>query len=258
MTQSYSLIKSINFWSLVLSLAFLTLSATGCNTTDVKSAYSGEDIFSSSNSLTSPFVDEFSDEPPIQPQNLAFNDVFKIGDTVDINVYNVETLSGEFVVERGGGVSFPLIGLIPVVGHNTSQLRQTLTDEYGEYLQRPNISVKIIPLEVDLGEIVVDGAVQSPGVFKVDRVIRLTEAVAMGGGVTPDASRDEIYLSRIISGRRQVRVVNLGDIRKHETTDPHIYPGDVIFVNESLSRVAFREFLRTVPLLNTVAILGTR
>lgn len=184
-------------------------------------------------------------------------DVFKVGDLAEITVYNVESLTGTYIVNRGGDVDFPLIGKTKVAGLSTMDLQEILTQSYGaQYLQNPNISVKIDPKK--LGKIIVDGAVNKPGVFEVFDIVNLTEAIALAGGLTVDAKKKEIYLIREVDGKRQVRTANLNEIRKLAGLDPEIYPNDIIFVEESSGRVAFREFLRTVPLFNTIAILSTR
>jgi polysaccharide export outer membrane protein len=198
--------------------------------------------------------------PLVEPSSIAGftdQDVFKVGDLADITVYNVENLTSTYIVNRSGEIDFPLIGRLKVAGLTTMTVQEMLTEKYGEqYLRNPNISVKIEPKK--LGKIIVDGAVSEPGVFEVFEIINLSEAIALAGGVTIDANKKEVYVVREIDGKRQVRAVNLNDIRKLAGRDPKIYPNDLVFVQESGGRIAFREFLRTVPLLNTVAILSTR
>ncbi len=198
--------------------------------------------------------------PDVEPGSItAFTeqDVFKVGDLADITVFNVENLTSTYVVNRGGDIDFPLIGKQKIAGLSTMAVQEMLTAKYGEqYLRNPNITVKIEPHK--LGRIVVDGAVKEPGVFEVFEIIKLSEAIALAGGVTVDAKTKEIFIVREINGKRQVRAVNLNDIRKFAGRDPKIYPNDMVFIQESASRIAFREFLRTVPLLNTFAIYATR
>ena len=73
-----------------------------------------------------------------------------------------------------------------------------------------------------------------------------------------DANRKEIYIIRDIEGQRRVKKVNLSDIRQTAAADPQIIPNDVVFVQDARGRILFREFLKTVPLLNTAAIIAIR
>jgi len=75
------------------------------------------------------FVDEF---PNIDVNQIAANnqlDVFKTGDTAEVEVYNVEQLSANYVVDRAGNIVFPLIGTVRVSGlsRNFSEARRSNT-----------------------------------------------------------------------------------------------------------------------------------
>jgi len=111
----------------------------------------------------------------------------------------------------------------------------------------------------DLGRVVVDGAVNTPGVFEINDIITLSEAIALAQGLddqTTNGSR--VYIVRNIEGTRRVKEVDMRQVRQLGAADPQIIPSDVIFVEDSVGRIAFREFLRTVPLLNTAIIYGRR
>lgn len=204
------------------------------------------------------YVSEFPEVSLNEIAQSVTQDVFKAGDIADVSVYNVEALTQTYVVDRGGQISFPLIGVVQVAGLSTTQLQQTLTQRYAAtYLQQPSINVK--REAQDLGRVVVDGAVNKPGVFDIDDIITLSEAVALAEGLdAQDTNGSRIFIVRTINNERKVREVDIRDVRKLGSADPQIIPGDIIFVQDSPGRVAFREFLRTVPLLNTAAILATR
>ena len=204
------------------------------------------------------YVTEF---PEVSLNQIAQNvtkDIFKSGDIADVQVYNVEALTNTYVVDRGGDINFPLIGSLKVAGLTTTQLQQTLTQRYGaDYLRAPSINVKLEAQ--DLGRVVVDGAVNTPGVFEINDIITLSEAIALAQGLddqTTNGSR--VYIVRNIEGTRRVKEVDMRQVRQLGAADPQIIPSDVIFVEDSVGRIAFREFLRTVPLLNTAIIYGRR
>lgn len=187
----------------------------------------------------------------------AAGDTLKAGDTASVRIFGIEELSGDFVVDRQGGINFPLIGRQSVAGLSAIELQELLVTRYGaSYLRNPSIVV-----EVDakmLGKFVVDGAVEKPGVFELFDIINLSQAIAMAQGVTDDANRKEIYIIRDIDGQRRVKMVNLKDIRQTAAADPQIIPNDVVFVQDSRGRILFKEFLKTVPLINTGIIFARR
>lgn len=237
------------------TLFLSSLSLTGC--ASVNQLNSPLSLNKDKNGITQSeaYVASFP-EVTIEDVALKVNrDVFKVGDTANVKVYDVDNLSAPYIVDRFGDVNFPLIGSVKVAGMTTVDLQQALTEKYGsKYLQNPNINVQIEAQ--DLGRVVVDGAVNKPGVFDINRIIRLSEAVALAGGLDEDANGSSIYIVRTIDGQRQVTEANLKDIRKLGSPDPQIIPDDVIFVQDSAGRVLFREFLRTLPILNSAVILS--
>ena len=200
------------------------------------------------------------DFPEVSENTLAINaeqDRFRVGDTADIFVYNVETLTNTYPVDREGNINFPLIGTQKVAGLTTLELQKQLMKAYGDnYLQNPSITVK---LEANkLGNIVVDGAVAKPGVFELFKPVRLSEAVALAGGLGENANAKEVYVVREIEGKKAVKIVNLKDIRQFGASDPEIYPQDIVYIQDSAGRAAYNEFLKTIPLLSAILIAGTR
>jgi len=191
------------------------------------------------------YVSEFPDVGIDQVSRNVSKDIFNIGDTADISVYNVESLTNTYIVDRNGNIVFPLIGEVRV-------------EKYGaRYLRNPGINVKREATE--LGRIVVDGAVNKPGVFEVNDIIKLSEAIALAEGLNgEDTNGSSVYIIRNVNGDRKVREVDLRNIRRLGADDPQLIPDDVVFVQDSAGRIVFREFLRTVPLLNTATLLAIR
>lgn len=202
-----------------------------------------------------------SDFPVVSLNQIAQDvtkDVFKSGDIADVRVYNVEELTQTYVVDRSGKISFPLIGSLKVAGLSTTQLQEILIERYGaDFLHTPSINVKLEPQ--DLGRVVVDGAVNKPGVFDVNDIITLSEAIALAQGLNGENTNgSSVFIIRTINGERKIKEVDLRQIRKLRVSNTQIIPGDIVFVEDSVGRVLFKEFLRTVPLLNSAAIIATR
>ncbi|TKD50311.1 polysaccharide biosynthesis/export family protein [Sphingomonas baiyangensis] len=170
------------------------------------------------------------------------------GDVVTINVFQVEALSGEHTVDSTGNIQLPLIGAIEAQGRTTSELAQTLTTQLdARYLRQPRVQVAL--KEAEAGRITVDGSVTQPGIFEIRGPTTLIQAVAMARGTDQNANPKRVVVFRTINGQRQAAAFDLTTIRTGVDPDPAIYSNDIIVVDGSRSRQAFRDFIQSVPLL---------
>ena len=103
-----------------------------------------------------------------------------------------------------------------------------------------------------------DGAVSDAGVFEIQDVIKLSEAVALAGGMTDVANPEMTVLSRIIDGERKISNVNMTDIQLYGAADPLIFPNDVVFIQDSKGRLLYQDFVKTLPLVSAVIFAATR
>ena len=53
-------------------------------------------------------------------------------------------------------------------------------------------------------------------------------------------------------------VVDIGDIQLRGAADPVIYPTDVIYVEDSMGRLLFKDFVETLPLVSAIIFGFTR
>jgi polysaccharide export outer membrane protein len=112
------------------------------------------------------------------------------GDAVRVDIWREPDLTGEFMVAPNGRVVFPLLGEKDLTGLSAEDIRAQLTAEYRVYLRNPSVEVTV------LRRIAILGGVRSPGLYKVDPTVTLTEALAMAGGVSPTGNKDDIRLVR--------------------------------------------------------------
>jgi polysaccharide export outer membrane protein len=83
--------------------------------------------------------------PDLQSQPVADSSApIGVFDQLAINVFQVESLSGEFKVDSSGKIDYPLIGSIQAQGRTVEELREQIAKGLGEkYLRSPNVSVQI-------------------------------------------------------------------------------------------------------------------
>lgn len=147
---------------------------------------------------------------------------YKLGpdDKIKITVFGEEDLSGEFVVNGDGAITFPLLGNVAIEGMDVAKLGQMLeTRLKGDYLKDPNVSVEVVqnrPFYI-LGE------VREPGSYDFVNGMNILKAVAISGGFTYRANRKSIDVMRSSMGSSTPE--------KMKPTDT-VQPGDIIYVRE--------------------------
>ena len=168
-------------------------------------------------------------------------------DKLTIKVLRMQDLTGEYNVDLAGNISLPLIGEVRAVNLTTAQLDSQLTGKLGEkYLENPDVSVGI--KESTSRVVTVDGAVKSAGAFPTIGPTSLMRAVALAGGVTDDANARRVAVFRSVGGQRQGAAFDLVAIRRGESQDPQIYPGDIVIVDGSAVKEAWKRVLQSFPL----------
>ena len=71
----------------------------------------------------------------------------------------------------------------------------------------------------------------------------------MGGGLAEFANPKTVVVFRQVDGKRMAAAFDLTTIRKGEDPDPQVYRGDIIVVDGSNTKRAWRDVIQSVPLL---------
>lgn len=188
---------------------------------------------------------------PDSPSAAALEAGYKIApmDTLNIRVFRMDDLTGDYQVDLAGNISMPLIGEVRAVDVTTAELDSILTRRFGEkYLENPDVSVGIKASA--RRNVTVDGAVKQAGSFPVNGPMTLMQAVAQAGGTTDDANARRIAIFRQIDGKRQAAAFDLTSIRRGEMQDPPVYAGDIVVVDGSSNKTLLKELMRGMPILS--------
>ena len=170
-------------------------------------------------------------------------------DKLAIKVFKMDDLSGDYEVDLSGNISLPLVGQLQAANLTTEQLDNQLTQKLGsKYLEHPDVSVAIKASTAHV--VTVDGAVRDGGRFPVAGPISLIQAVAMAKGTSDDANARRVAVFRTIGGQRQAAAFDLTSIRRGQSPDPQIYPGDIVVVDGSSLKAAQKQILSSIPLLS--------
>ena len=157
-----------------------------------------------------------SDPTPIVPTAAAGGgspgDSNKLGpnDRLRVTVFGQPTLTGEYTLDGNGVLAFPLIGNVPANGVTTNQLQQAIAAKLEpDYLVNPNVSAEIVTRR----PFYVIGEVQKPGNYPYVSDITAVNAIAMAGGFTRRARKNDFYIRRLDKDGKAVRIeANAGTV----------------------------------------------
>ena len=142
-------------------------------------------------------------------------------DRVRIIVFGQPTLTGEYTLDGNGVLAFPLIGNVEANGQTTSQLQQAIASRLDpDYLRNPSVSAEVITRR----PFYVIGEVQKPGNYPYVTDMTALNAVAMAGGYTYRARQNSLYIKRLDTSGRLIRVA--------ATPETKIRPGDTVEIKE--------------------------
>jgi polysaccharide export outer membrane protein len=126
----------------------------------------------------------------VQPSSASL----RPGDSLRVRVWREPDLSGVFMVDEHGDLTFPRLGRRSVVNVPIDSIRARVQREYAEFVR--DASVEITPLY----RVRVNGAVRNPGLFTVDPTMSVGDAIGLAGGVSPEGRAGKVDLVR--DGRR--------------------------------------------------------
>jgi polysaccharide biosynthesis/export protein len=168
---------------------------------------------------------------------------YRIGpeDLLEVQVFGVEQLTRTVRVNGRGLISLPLIGSLEVGGMTAQQAEALVVAKLAEsYLQDPQVSLFI--KEYTSQRVIIEGAVNKPGVYPLRGPTTLLQSLAIAGGQGSLSDMAEVMLFRTdASGARQTLVYDVDKIRAGELADPVVVNEDMIVVKRSPGRILFRD-----------------
>jgi len=166
-------------------------------------------------------------------------------DVLQISVFQVNDLNSAVQVGQDGNITLPLVGRVQVADRTTPEAEQIIAGKLRQkYLQSPQVTVQVKTFGK---RITVSGAVGGPRVLPDDGNTTLSQAIASAGGVTDIGNSDRVHVAISKDQHVQDNIYNLDDIQAGKVADPLLHGGDIVVVERSGYRVAFKEIGALLP-----------
>ena len=156
------------------------------------------------------------------PIPVAYEAAYRLdaGDKLRIVVYGQEGLTNSYAIDAGGSITMPLIGSVPARGRTPAGLASAITAKLrGGYIREPSVAVEIEAYR----PFFILGEVQAPGQYPYVPNMSVESAVAIAGGFSPRARRDQVTITHSDATGSMRVVVPLGT---------SLGPGDTVLVGE--------------------------
>ncbi len=153
------------------------------------------------------------------------------GDVLRITVYGQPDLTTEVRVGENGSVTFPLIGDVKLAGATPAQGETEISQRLskGGFILEPFVTLNV--LQYRSQQISVLGRVNRPGKYTLEKISRVSDALALAGGVIADGA-DAVTLVRTRDGKPEYRDIDVIALFRPggETANELVQDGDIINV----------------------------
>lgn len=189
------------------------------------------------------------------------------GDAVRISVYQNPDLSLEARLNEGGTISYPLLGNVKLGGISVSDAEKKIASglKDGNFIKQPQVSILLIGATAN--QVSVLGLVGKPGRYPlVAGSNKLSEVMAMAGGITQGAGSDIVVVSGVREGKPFRKEVDFTKVFASSGSEPDflLQNGDTLFVDRApqiymygeVQRSGAQILLRDTTLLQALANAG--
>lgn len=144
------------------------------------------------------------------------------GDRMKITVYGHSDVSGQFIIDGSGNISYPLLGRVQAQGRTATDVQEHLRAELDrQFIVDPKVSVEVLKYR----PFYIYGEVQKAGSYPYVTGLTIRRAVAIAGGFTRRARHARM---------RVVREAEEGAATIEVKLDGAVLPGDIVEVPRRL------------------------
>jgi len=156
------------------------------------------------------------------PMPAPYDEAYRLdaGDKLRVVVYGQDGLTNTYAIDAGGSITMPLIGAVQARGRTPAKLAAEISARLRNgYIRDPSVAVEIESYR----PFFILGEVAAPGQYPYVPNMSVESAVAIAGGFSPRARRDNVTLTHTDTSGSMRVVVPLGTA---------LSPGDTVLVGE--------------------------
>ena len=173
-----------------------------------------------------------SNEPVEVDPLLEATEILGKGDVFEVNVYDEPELTGKFRVSGDGSITMALAGRLNVEGLTLAQTEDLIKQRLSQFVKEPHVSVFVE--QFNSRKLHIFGRVKNPGTLKYEEGMNLIEVITRAGGLHELANGDKTSITRVIDGQKIKSTVSIKEIQQGDQPNVAVFPGDIIFVPESV------------------------
>ncbi|MEO8002575.1 MAG: polysaccharide biosynthesis/export family protein [Arenimonas sp.] len=176
---------------------------------------------------------------------------YRIGpqDLLEISVFQVAELNRTVRVNTSGDISLPLVGAMKAGGRTVQELESDIAKSLdAKFLQNPQVTVFV--KEFTSQRVTLEGSVKKPGIYPLTGRTTLLQAIAMAEGLDQLADLRGIVIFRVVEGKKMGARFDIKAIRSGAAADPQVYGDDIIVIDQSGSKTAFRRLMESLPIFS--------
>lgn len=156
------------------------------------------------------------------------------GDIIRINVFQNPDLTTETRVSEKGSITYPLIGAVEVGGLTIADAEKKIAAALskGGFIRQPQVN--IVLMQMRGSQVSVHGQVNRPGRFPLETRSRVSDMLAVAGGVTSGGD-DFAIVTGLRDGKPFRKVIDIPALYLDEKSDEDIFlaGGDAIYVHRA-------------------------
>jgi polysaccharide biosynthesis/export protein len=151
-------------------------------------------------------------------------------DVLEILFWRDKDLSAEVVVRPDGRISLPLLNEVEAGGLTPEQLRFRVLENAKRFVEDPTATV--IVKQINSRNVFIMGEVQKPGTYPLGGPTSVLQLIAVAGGLSEFAARDEIVVLRTVEGETERHRVNYNAVLKGNDLKQNLQlqPGDTVVI----------------------------
>lgn len=133
----------------------------------------------------------------------------------------------QYQVQNDGTINLPMIEPVKVEGLNIFEISELLKEKYTEFYKDPYVLARFVNKRVIvLGAMGGNGEVSGQVIPLVDDQTRVSEVIALAGGIPRNAKSNNIRLLR----NDKVQLIDLSTFEAYKENNIVVLPGDIVYI----------------------------